>query len=55
MAEVGGRRMVAVVLQSSVSLAVGLHGLPLTLERATYQSSNFSIFCHGKENVEVTI
>ena len=38
MAEVGGRRMVAVVLQSSVSLAVWLHGLPLTLERTTYQS-----------------
>ena len=36
MAVVGDRRMVVVVLQSRMSLAIWLHGLLLTWERATY-------------------
>ena len=36
MAEGGGRRMAVLALQSSMSLAIWLHGLLLTWERTTF-------------------
>ena len=36
MADVGGRKMVVVVLQSSVSLAIWLQGVLLTWERTAH-------------------
>ena len=44
MEEVVGRRMVVVVLQSRISLAIWLHGILLTWERTTYSQSIHNTF-----------